>query len=168
MDKAVKKKEERDKQKAARAAEGKAGSPSAEKEAVDIEEVEWDDDMMDIHKDIAASKEASPTDSSSELKRKREGEEDPGSPKKTRKSTDGRASAPPPPPPPPPASDVLEIDQEYVLLTTGNGHDTSHGNAIDGKAGLQENGYPSPVQLATPSTNGSHQAEQRTVYNDRA
>ncbi|KAH4102431.1 histone-lysine N-methyltransferase [Parastagonospora nodorum] len=167
MDKAVKKKEERDKKKAARAADGRAGSPSAEKEIVDIEEVEWDDDMMDIHKDIAASKDASPTDSSSELKRKREGEEDPGSPKKTRKSTDRLASAPPPPPPPP-ASDVVEIDQEYVLLTTGIGHDSSHGIAINSKVGLQENGYPSPVQLATPSTNGSHQAEQKTAYDDRA
>jgi hypothetical protein len=157
MDKAVKKKEERDKLKAARSAQGVPGSPSIGKEKGDIEEVEWDDDMMDIHKDLAASHDASPADSITELKRKREGEDDPSSPKKSRTGTDELASAPPPPPPPP-------IEDAVV----GPGLERGNGVAINGKATLQENGHPSPVQLATPSTNGSHQAEQKTGLDERA
>jgi hypothetical protein len=129
MDKAVKKKEERDKQKAARnAAEGKAGSPPIDQDkSGDVEEVEWDDDMMDIQKDIAASHDASPADSSFELKRKREGDEEPSSPKKSRTGTDELAAAPPPPPPPPPAGDGTDVDSEYasepaVLLPTVKKH----------------------------------------------
>jgi hypothetical protein len=119
----------------------------------DIEEIEWDDDLMDIQKDLAGSHDASPTDSMSELKRKREADEDPSSPKKTRLSTDELAPAPAPPPPPPPTDGIPDMDEEYASLgELGN---------INGKAAPQENGHPSPMQLATPSTNGSHQPESR-------
>jgi len=149
MDKAVKKKEERDRQKAARIAEGKAESPAAAPEVRDIQEVEWDDDMMDIKADLSASRDGSPADSSSELKRKREGEEDSGSPKKSRMGTDELQSAPPPPPPPP--TDDAELDSPAV----------AEGEAINGKSAVQQNGHGSPMQLATPSTNGSGQADRR-------
>jgi hypothetical protein len=163
MDKAVKKKEERDKLKAARnAAESQVGSPSSDQDkGGDIEEVEWDDDMMDIRKDLAASHNASPADSSSELKRKREGDEEPSSPKKSRTGTDELAAAPPPPPPPPPVGDGIDVDSEHALHTNGAGHGTTNG-----KNTLQEDGYPSPMQLATPSTNGSEQKREPSGHNN--
>lgn len=164
MDKAVKKKEEREKHKAARnAAEGRDYSPPVDKDKGEIEEVEWDDDMMDIQKDLAASHNASPAGSSSELKRKREGYEEPGSPKKSRTGTDELAAAPPPPPPPPPAVDDIEMNSEYASYANGTGNVTA---ATNGKSALQENGHPSPIQLATPSTNGSEQKTEPGGEND--
>jgi histone-lysine N-methyltransferase SETD2 len=157
MDKAVKKKEERDRQKVARKAEGSEGSPAAPKANGEIEEVEWDDDMLDIQKDIAASHDASPADSSSELKRKREGDEDPGSPKKFRTSTNELTAAPPPPPPPP-VDDAVDVDREY------ESPNTTEAPGINGKFASQQNGHTSPTQLATPSTNGSTQLEGSMEY----
>jgi hypothetical protein len=117
MDKAVKKKEERDRQKAARIADGKAESPAApvaESPVIpDIEEVEWDDDMMDLQNDD----DESPAESS-ELKRKREGDEDPSSPKKTRTGED---ELPPPPPPPPMAETNGNGTQENGHASETNG-----------------------------------------------
>jgi hypothetical protein len=156
LDKAVKKKEERDNQKAARKPEGKIVSPSVVQEKDDIEEVEWDDDMMDIQKDLAASHDDSSTDSLSELKRKRETDEEPSSPKKSRMGTDELAPAPPPPPPPP-TDGVSDMDGEYASPTTESENGNLNETVINEKAVPQENGYPSPMQLATPSTNGSHQ-----------
>jgi hypothetical protein len=161
MDKAVKKKEERDKLKATRKAEGKAVSPSAVQEKDDIQEVEWDDDMMDIQKDLAAAHDASPTSSLSELKRKREVDEEPSSPKKSRMGTDELASVPPPPPPPP-SNGVTDGDEVDDVSTNDGELGTTNGITVDAKATPQENGYPSPMQLATPSTNGSHQPESGT------
>jgi hypothetical protein len=161
MDKAVKKKEERDKLKATRKAEGKAVSPSTVHEKDGIEEVEWDDDMMDIQKDLAAAHDASPANSLSELKRKRETDEEPSSPKKSRMGTDELAPAPPPPPPPP-TNDCINGDEEYDVPTNDGAFGTTNGIAINAKATPQENGHPSPMQLATPSTNGSHHPESRT------
>ncbi|KAL5121403.1 histone methyltransferase set2 [Pleosporales sp. CAS-2024a] len=161
MDKAVKKKEERDKQKASGLPGDTAASPTAEIHKGDLERVEWDDDMMDIHKDITASNDASPTESLAELKRKREGEaEDPGSPKKTRTSTDELATAPPPPPPPPP-EDFVELDARNQASAARAGLEKDRQFSINGRVGLQENGH-SPMQLATPSTNGSHQTDQKS------
>jgi hypothetical protein len=154
MDKAVKKKEEHDKRKAGRITEGKNVSPSAVHEKDDIEEVEWDDDMMDIQKDLAAAHDASPADSFSELKRKREADGDPSSPKRSRLGTDELVPAPPPPPPP--TDDIPDMDEEYAS--------PSELANVNVKAAPQENGYPSPMQLATPSTNGSHQTESKTTH----
>lgn len=162
MDKAVKKKEERDKQKVARNADGLDTSAAGVEEKSGIEEVEWDDDMMDIQDDMAASHDASPADSSSELKRKREGHEEPGSPKKSRTGTDELQPAPPPPPPPPPAEDLINVDEEYdsPIPEVGFGNNND-GIAVNGKRVLQENDH-SPMQLATPSTNGSNQPGRST------
>ncbi|KAF1917969.1 hypothetical protein BDU57DRAFT_444352 [Ampelomyces quisqualis] len=159
MDRAVKKKEERDKQKATRKAEGKTESPSIAQEKVDVEEAEWDDDMMDIQKDLVGSHDASPDDSSSELKRKREGNEEPVSPKKSRMGTDELQVAPPPPPPPP-AEDVVELDHTFESPDSEKKESSSL--PTNGKAAVLPNGHASPTQLATPSTNGSNQAEHKT------
>ncbi|KAH7073694.1 hypothetical protein BKA63DRAFT_416378 [Paraphoma chrysanthemicola] len=157
MDKAVKKKEERDRHKTARIAEGSEGSPVATKPNGNVEEAEWDDDMLDIQKDIAASHDASPADSASELKRKREGDEDPGSPKKFRTSTDELPPVPPPPPPPP-AGDAQDADREL------DSPSTTDASVTDVKLALLQNGHGSPTQLATPSTNGSNQVERRMEF----
>jgi hypothetical protein len=46
------------------------------------------------------------------------------------------------------------MDEEYASpAELGN---------LNEKAAPQENGHASPMQLATPSTNGSHQPEPRT------
>jgi len=116
MDKAVKKKEERDRQKAARSADGKADPVPESPTIPDIEEVEWDDDMMDLQND----NEESPAESS-ELKRKREGDEDPSSPKKTRTATD---ELPPPPPPPPMAA----TNGNGTPAGLENGHGSTNGS----------------------------------------
>lgn len=151
MDKAVKKKEERDKQKASRQGDGKADSPATMEKGDN--EVDWDDDMMDIQKDLAASHDVSPTGSTSELKRKREGNEDPTSPKKTRtEADDSELQVVPPPPPPPPTDAPLDADDSSTL---------ENPNGLS-KGPIFENGYPSPMQLATPSTNGSHQTDLKT------
>ncbi|KAF2826525.1 hypothetical protein CC86DRAFT_467200 [Ophiobolus disseminans] len=156
MDKAVKKMDERDRQKATRLADGKAESPAAVTDTRDMEEVEWDDDMMDMKADIPASRDPSPADSS-ELKRKREGDEASGSPKKSRMGTDELQSAPPPPPPPPPppADDALETDGDYGSPVV------AERAVVNGKAAVRKNGHRSPTQLATPSTNGSNPADPR-------
>lgn len=155
LDKAVRKKEERDRQRAARAAEGGAESPAAAAlEMRDIEEVEWDDEMMDIKAETSASLDTSPAGSASELKRKREDGEDSGSPKKSRMGTDELQSAPPPPPPPP-ADDGTEGNEGYGSLVVGERA------VVNGNATTHRNGYGSPMQLATPSTNGLSGADRR-------
>jgi hypothetical protein len=140
MDKAVKKKEDRDRKKAALPSvetDGKgerSTTPPGEPE-----EAEWDDNLMDITN--------SPTDSLSDLKRKRDGDEEPSSPKKSRLSTDELQQAPPPPPPPPPPG--IDVDGEGGLTPIDD--DASlNGN---GKAVLRTRQHP--IQVATPSTNGN-------------
>ena len=93
MDKAVKKKQERQKMKAAQSGvklDLTSESPSTPSgPAGDADE-------------------ASPSDSTSDLKRKRDGEAQSGSPKRTRTTSENQQSAPPPPPPPPATTDVEE------------------------------------------------------------
>jgi hypothetical protein len=145
MDKAVKKKEEREKQKASHNGVKVESKGEASTTPPDINEVEWADDMMDI----AASTDASPADSSTDLKRKRDGDEKTASPKRSRIGTD-ELSQVPPPPPPPPAEDMIDVDVEFDLTPTD---DALSSNGID-KVALRANGHESPIQLATPSTNG--------------
>jgi hypothetical protein len=144
MDKAVKKKEERDRQKAERVANGKSESPAAAPAVPDIEEVEWDDDEMDT-KDGIVSQDDSPADSSMDLKRKREEDGDPMSPKKFRAGTDELQPGPPPPPPPP-ADDMVEMDGQFASPSAADGIASND---------KQENGHG----LVTPSTNGSKHAD---------
>lgn len=145
MDKAVKKKEEREKQKASQGDVKAESKGEASNTPPEMDEVEWADDMMDV----AASNDGSPADSTSDLKRKRDGDEDTASPKRSRFGTDELAQAPPPPPPPP-AEDIIDVDEEFGVTPTD---EVMSSNGVE-KVPFRANGHTSPMQLATPSTNG--------------
>lgn len=138
MDKAVKKKEEREKQKStpngAQSSSKDENSPGTPNPAPKDEDVEWTNDMLD----------ASPVDSTSDHKRKREEDAALASPKRTRTHSEDVRSAPPPPPPP-----ATSEREEQILLESADAELLSRGKAgrLDGNA--------SPMQLATPPTNGS-------------
>jgi len=145
LDKAAKKKEEREK---ARAARGDAGNDDAVA-TPDTPQIDMDDTLEGT---VDAG--ASPNDSSSELKRKREDEAD-NSPRNIRSRTDEPPA--PPPPPPPPADDMrLEMDEsDATPMDDGSMGSFTEGTPSNGKLALRASGQPSPMQLATPPTNGS-------------
>jgi histone-lysine N-methyltransferase SETD2 len=142
LDKAVKKKEEREKGKAARgdkAHDGNGATP-------DTPQIGTDDTPGP-----AAPSDVSPDDLSSELKRKRENEAG-DSPRNMRSRIDEPPA--PPPPPPPPASD-MPMDVEDVDGTPLDDGSLHNGIQSNGKLPLRANDHPSPMQLATPPTNGA-------------
>jgi histone-lysine N-methyltransferase SETD2 len=181
LEKAVMKRAARDKEKAAKAAkktkgiaEGKskvvADSPATPK--IEEEHADSDDEMLGLSDDEESKAlQTSPDDSSAaDLKRKREGDADLGSPKKSR--TELTPAPPPPPPPPPPAEDMPPIDQDGYALdpaAIGAMAEASFGvnagisNALvtDRVKQSEDSGKAddtaSPMQLATPptTTNGS-------------
>lgn len=163
LDKALRKKEERSKHKTQTGvkSETKPGTPDTPKGSVKAED--WDDDMLDLKQDVAASHDASPADSASELKRKREEDASLDSPKRLRTDTDELPSAPPPPPPPPPPGGDMPLDAGEPSLTPLDGSFTisfpevEQGTSISSKVTINANGHVSPMQLATPptTTNGS-------------
>jgi histone-lysine N-methyltransferase SETD2 len=142
MDKAVKKKQERQKMKAAQSgvkSDLTSESPSTPSgPAGDADE-------------------ASPSDSTSDLKRKRDGEAQSGSPKRTRTTSESQQSAPPPPPPPPATTDVEETSLTPMDDTSAMSFpDSAERVSTGSKMAFQLDGYGSPMQLATPPTNGSN------------
>lgn len=144
MDKAVIKKEEREKARAARgdvAQHDKGTTP-------DTPQIE-----VDGTPDVATDFNISPNDSSSELKRKREDETD-ESPRNIRSRTDERPA--PPPPPPPPADDMpIDVDEsDLTPMDDGSMSSFMEGTPTNGKVALRASGQPSPMQLATPPING--------------
>jgi hypothetical protein len=149
MEKAVKKKEERDKVKAARgdaAQDDKNATPDTPQ-----------GDLNDALEGIVEA-DISPNDSSSELKRKREDEAD-NSPRNIRSRTDEPPA--PPPPPPPPADDMpMNLDESLTPMDDGSMGSFTEGTTFNGKVALQASGQLSPMQLATPPTNSS--GESRT------
>ncbi|KAF2791467.1 hypothetical protein K505DRAFT_248908 [Melanomma pulvis-pyrius CBS 109.77] len=171
MDKAVKKKVGREKEKAARAERkardkvtGKsveADTPETPNGATKVDEDESDNEMLGpSDNEDAGSNQGSPTDSSTDLKRKREEEGDFGSPKKSRTAFPP-APPPPPPPPPPPAEDMpLDMDDSNFSPMEEEGTDSSHEYGTHGVNGQGDDiarveNFPSPMQLATPpTTNG--------------
>jgi histone-lysine N-methyltransferase SETD2 len=194
MDKAVQKKAIKEKEKAAKAetkakakADGKAvsetGTPETPK--VKLDKADSDDDMLGLSDDedmqfLAAS----PDESASELKRKREEEGDIGSPKKSRTET----PLAPPPPPPPPIEDMPDDIEDARSTSVDDSFDTGVTGSIatDGEASLpsrsnlaeelvtdrvkqssdavKADSIASPVQLATPPTtnNGSCEHDSNT------
>lgn len=147
MDKAVKKKEEREKMRTAR-----GDAAQDEKEATPgTPQIDTDDALEAI---VEAN--ISPNDSSSELKRKREDEAD-ESPRNIRSRVDEPPA--PPPPPPPPAEDMPMEDESVTLMDDGS-MSSSESTTVNGKVAQQASGQPSPMQLATPPINGS--GESRT------
>lgn len=157
MDKAVKKKEEREK---ARAASGEA-TQDDNGATPDTPRIEIDDTPGAI-----AAVEASPNDSSSELKRKREDEAD-DSPRNIRTRTDEPPV--PPPPPPPPAGDMFMDLEEADLTPMDDGSTGSfiEGTPSNGRLPLRASDQPSPMQLATPPTNGSGEGKTNGSSNLR-
>lgn len=144
MDKAVKKRDERAKHK------DKSGpstakpptSPDTPLGDVKLEEVEWTNEMLDPLNGI------SPTDSVSDLKRKREEDEGVSSPKKTRTSVEEEDVVPPPPPPPP--AEDMPLD---MLDATGTSlEDTTMAQVSGGDEAGSKTGYVNG--LATPPVNG--------------
>jgi histone-lysine N-methyltransferase SETD2 len=159
LDKAVRKKEEREKSKAARGdaqGDGNTNTPDTPHGDVKLEGTDSAEEILAVRDEATAADEASPNDSLSELKRKRD-DEDESSPRNTRTRTDESAPAPPPPPPPPPAEDMpMEVD-ESVSTPMDDG---SFGSCTEGAEGSEKgvsqiNGLTSPMQLATPSVNGT-------------
>jgi histone-lysine N-methyltransferase SETD2 len=154
MDKAVKKKEEREKQKVAHGGGSKDDSPGTPLGEPKDGDVEWtNNDIMD----------ASPVDSAPDHKRKRGEELGLDSPKRTRTASEDVHSAPPPPPPPPASTEVEDftpMDDAFPLSFP----EATEGEILKGKAAMQLDGYGSPMQLATPPTNGSG---SRPVNGDR-
>ncbi|KAF2261669.1 hypothetical protein CC78DRAFT_345430 [Lojkania enalia] len=152
MDKAIIKKEARDKEKLAKSKqkvnEQEIGStPETPNLEGKSEKDDQDDDMLVVSDDEDTKcRQTSPTDMSvAELKRKREGDVDLGSPKKS------RVEVPPaiPPPPPPPIEDASRAENNHSPMqlatppTTTNGsceHDTSSkegGQDFEGAAGTR-------------------------------
>ncbi|KAJ8118819.1 hypothetical protein OPT61_g296 [Boeremia exigua] len=157
MDKAVKKKEEREKARAARGEAVQDGN-GATPETPQIE-------IRDIL-EAPAAVDASPNDSSSELKRKREDETD-HSPRNMRLRTD-EPPAPPPPPPPPVGDMPVDMgDADLTPMDDGAMEYFTDDMALNGKLPLRESGQPSPMQLATPPTNGSGEAKPHGSSNLR-
>jgi len=149
MDKAVHKKDEREKQKGGKikVESNSPSTPLGEPKAGDL----------------AMEKTASPAGSATELKRKREADDGISSPKKTRTEHGEAESAPPspPPPPPPPPPPVEEMPADMLFAghtpmdddaSTPSTHDTDQGTVFQRD---MTNGNASPMQLVTPSTNGS-------------
>ncbi|KAF2003090.1 hypothetical protein P154DRAFT_110378 [Amniculicola lignicola CBS 123094] len=165
MDKAVSKKAARDKEKKAKAekkakdvAAGKApateDSPETPREDAKLSKDDSDVDMPGVSDD-------EDEDSPGLTKRKREGDEQFGSPKKSRTEV---PPAPPPPPPPPPAEDMpLDMDDSFEVDTNGSGvhmQDLPLG-LVRGEPFIKGEAMYSPMQLATPptTTNGSCEHE---------
>ena len=145
MDKAVMKKEERENTRATRGDTAQHDNGATP----DTPQIEVDDASY-----AATDIDVSPNDSSSELKRKREDDTD-ESPRNIRSRTDEPPA--PPPPPPPPADDDMPIDVDESGLTPmddGSMSSFIEGTPTNGKVALRANGQPSPMQLATPPTNG--------------
>ena len=149
MDKAVHKKDEREKQKGGKikVESNSPSTPLGEPKAGDL----------------AMEKTASPAGSATELKRKREADDGISSPKKTRTEHGEAESAPPspPPPPPPPPPPVEEMPADMLFAghtpmdddaSTPSTHDTDQGTVFQRD---MTNSNASPMQLVTPSTNGS-------------
>lgn len=161
MDKAVKKKVEREKEKAARGGKTvESKTPETPRGDMKADKTEQDDDVLGLSDDEdMKTLGVSPAESSAtDLKRKREEDGSLASPKKTRTEM---PPAPPPPPPPPLSADDMPMDMEESSLTpledsvdpTSEGD--TNGVVVNGRWKLTQDNLPSPMQLATPPTNGS-------------
>jgi hypothetical protein len=126
MEKAVKKKVEREEGKSARAG-SKAGDGAAMKAVESPETPYAGDEAMGLNdREHSKSHDISPVDSSlMELKRKREGDGSPASPKKSR--TDIPPA--PPTPPPPPTEDMPDLDS--ATLTPLEDESTSFLSSVE-------------------------------------
>jgi hypothetical protein len=154
MDKAVKKKQERDKGKAARAASrahSTTTATAAEEKSPETPLTVGKEEANDVMSEIEGfeSSEESPT---SDLKRKREEDGQPSSPKKSRIEIPHA----PPPPPPPPTEDV-SLDTTEASPTPMEEQDGLV-NSLAVK--LPQDHVTIACHLATPPTNGTTEHEE--------
>lgn len=176
MNKAVHKKREHDKKKMARDEE-KARDEAAKKPngtappiAVSGSPVVGDnDEEEDMDIEMSDDEEADNTASDIALKRKRDGEtpatpldddDDATAGAHKRVKTEEESIPPPPPPPPPPAEDDYPVDESATPTQEPSPADSEARGYEEAKVSTV-NGTRSPVQLATPSTNGSYEQEMR-------
>lgn len=153
MEKALKKKTEREKGKAARAeskSHNESGKEAEKNSGSGLDKGKPDEVRTSMSDDGAAnSNNISPTESlSGDLKRKREEGDDIGSPKKSRTA----AFEAPPPPPPPPPSDSMPMDGDESSMTPegfASESGMTNGIAVNGQTNQDSDGF------ATPSTYGS-------------
>lgn len=153
MDRALKKKEEREKEKASRNGAPANGDiiASVETESPETPQLGSNTRLSSTMELDSNVPEVSPTNSlGGELKRKREEEGGAASPKKFRSDSQGA-----PPPPPPPMED-MPVDAETSTLTPMDDdpisvHSTSD-NSVSGIRPKTLDGLGSPTQLATPPT----------------
>jgi hypothetical protein len=154
MDKAAKKKMERDNGKAARTDSSAKDDAATRTTETDTPETPRPGDETLHPSDTEHSKSHDVSPAESYLKRKREGNDSPTSPKKSRTE---RVPAPPPPPPPPaddmPGLDGTSLTPQYDEPNSFHSMSDKEGSsvAINGKSRLQQDDV---MQLATPPTNG--------------
>ena len=162
MDKAVKKKEERDKGKALRKSTESNGdvAMSIETESPETPQLGSGTRSGSVMED------QSPAESSgAELKRKREEDNEAASPKKFRSDSEVA-----PPPPPPPAGEI-PVDAEGSALTPMDDDlgsmDMTGDSSVNGIRPKALDNLASPTQLATPPTKEhSEYQQQRAVSAD--
>jgi histone-lysine N-methyltransferase SETD2 len=168
MEKAVRKKVEREKAKASRSSSNalnNAAVKSTETASPETPRIGTETSMLS---DAEQSKSHEISPAESYLKRKRDGDDSPNSPKKSKLE---EAPTPPPPPPPPPADDMLGPDgtaltpqeEESSSLLSLSDKDANT-VALNGKPRLPQDDV---MQLATPPTNGStNGSSEHNVYSD--
>lgn len=169
MDRALKKKEEREKEKASR--NGTLANVdimvSVETESPETPRVGSDTRPSSTMGLDSIAPEVSPANSSGgDLKRKREEDGGVASPKKIRSDSQG---APPPPPPP---MEEMAVDAEASTLTPMDDdpisvHSTSD-NSVNGLRPKTLDGLGSPTQLATPPTKEHHEYHGQSLATRRS
>jgi hypothetical protein len=197
FNKAVKKRRDHDKKKKERAdanrkAAEKAGPntpPTLPTRSMEVEKVEEEDDVQLSEDDMDAG--AASDDENDKGKRKRQSET-PATPldgeeETTSKKLKLETPPPPPPPPPPPAEDEdmgesatpkhgvpLKDenndweDKEYVKQEASPADTTAGASKDYHEESAQTNGHHSPIQLATPSTNGTYEHDLKIKANQKA
>jgi hypothetical protein len=171
MNKAVHKRREHDKKKKAReeekaAAEKKTNGTAPPIIASGLPDVEKDEEEdMDI--EMSDDEAENTTSDLASIKRKRDGET-PATPldeddttagaNKRLKTEEEATPPPPPPPPPPPAEDDYPMDESATPTQEPSPVESEERGYEEVKT-MIGNGTRSPVQLATPSTNGSYEHE---------
>jgi len=150
-----KKKKEREEKKTAKKAGSTTppalppGSPDVKME--DDEDIKLSDDEMDDAADDAHS-----------TKRKRDSET-PATPAEPDEAASKKLkieTPPPPPPPPPPPAEEEEMDEGATPTQEPSPADTNGSVNKEEREDIPlTNGHRTPVQLATPSTNGSYETD---------
>jgi hypothetical protein len=196
FNKAVKKRRDHDKRKKERAeadrkAVGKAGSntpPTLPIRSAETEKVEDEEDVQLSDEEMDAG--AASDDENDKGKRKRESET-PATPLDGEEESTSKKlkleAPPPPPPPPPPAEDedmgesatpmhdipfkeeTVDWDTNEEIKQQASPADTIGGASKDyPEESARANGHNSPVQLATPSTNGTYEHDLKIKANQKA